>query len=334
MKKIPKKLIRIISIIIILICLYGLSFLLDFSKEDVKYGVTFSPFYAQNELKINWQETYLAILDDLKVDHIRLSAYWNQIESEKGTYDFTDLDWQIAEASKRDINIILAIGRRLPRWPECHDPIWLKDLSPEEIRKPQLDFISTTIYKYKNNPNIKTWQIENEPFLSTFGECPPLDHQLFKDEIRTARSISPKPILVTDSGELNLWINAARTGANIVGTTLYKVVYNKNIGYIKYPLPPLFYYSKGWFIKTFFGTEKVINAELQAEAWHTEEKNLLQMTLEEQFESLDINQFKENIILSRKSGFEEIYLWGAEWWYFLKTERGYDAFWEEAKTLW
>lgn len=333
--KIKGKKIKIVFLsLAVLVMILLLSFLMDFSPKDINWGVTFSPAYAQNELGLNWQETYLAILDDLKVDHIRLSAYWNIIEAERDSYDFGQLDWQINEASKRNVDIILALGRRLPRWPECHDPKWLADLSTEEIGQEQLELVDLVIKRYKNNEHIKLWQIENEPYLGTFGQCPPLDKKVFQQEIALARSLSSKPILITDSGELNLWIRASRTGAEVIGSTLYKVVYNEKIGYIRYPLPPLFYYAKAVLIKTIFKTQLVINSELQAEAWHTEKKDLSQMTWIETSKSMDLKQFQKNVSFAQKAGFEEIYLWGAEWWYFLKTKQGNDILWNEAKKIW
>ena len=333
--KIKGKKINIFLIIIsVLLILYGWSFLFDFSKGDIKWGVTFAPLYAQNELGLNWRETYLAILDDLKVDNIRLSAYWEEIEAERDVYNFENLDWQINEASQRQVNIILAVGRRLPRWPECHDPQWLAELAKEEIGQEQLELIDLVVKRYDKNANIKMWQIENEPFLSTFGQCPPLDEEVFKQEIQLVRNLSAKPILITDSGELNFWIAAAKTGAEVIGSTLYKVVYNQKIGYIRYPIPPLFYSAKVALIKMLFKTERVINSELQAEAWHTEKKNLSQMSRAETDQSMDLKQFRQNISLAKKSGFNEIYLWGAEWWYFLKTDENYPDLWNEAKNLW
>ncbi|MDO8669746.1 MAG: hypothetical protein Q7K65_05695 [Candidatus Buchananbacteria bacterium] len=332
--KIKGKKIIILLAIVVILALCASSFLFNFSKENIKWGVTFSAKYAQDELGLNWQETYLAILDDLKVDNIRLSAYWDSIEIERDNYDFSQLDYQINEASKRNVNIILAVGRRLPRWPECHDPSWLANLSKDEARQEQLELVDLVIKRYDKNENIKSWQIENEPYLGTFGQCPPLDEELFLQEIALAKELSSKPILVTDSGELNFWIKAAKTRAEIIGSTLYRVVYNKKIGYVRYPIPPIFYYAKASFIKHIFKTKSVINSELQTEAWHTAEKDLAQMTAEETAKSMDLKQFKKNVAFAQRAGFDEIYLWGAEWWYFLKVKQDHDEIWNEAKKIW
>ena len=132
--------------------------------DKINFGVTFSQPFAV-KMGLNWPEIYLAILDDLKVRNLRLPAYWPEIEKEKGKYVFNDLDWQISEAGKRDAQVILAIGRKLPRWPECHVPDWARNLSEKEQQKKILLLLSEIIKHYKNSQTIKAWQIENEPFF-------------------------------------------------------------------------------------------------------------------------------------------------------------------------
>lgn len=322
-----------ITAIIFLIILNSL-WRLDLSKDNINWGVTFSQQYAKDELGLNWQETYLAILDDLDIDNIRLSAYWNHNEPQPNEFNFTDLDWQIEQAKARNINIILAVGRRLPRWPECHDPGWIKDMEKNQLEEKQLNFIKTIIERYDNNPSITIWQIENEPFLGVFGECPVLDKNLFQKELDLARSLTSKPIMITDSGELSTWLKAGKQKPEILGSTLYRIVYSPRFGYWQYPLPPVFYAFKSWWIKKFFNVDNVIIAELQAEAWHKEDKNLKQMTQTENNESLSPKQLQKNIDYARQAGFDTIYLWGAEWWYFLLTDRGDDSYWSIAKDLW
>jgi hypothetical protein len=95
-------------------------------RPDVRLGLTFSARYAA-DLGLDWRETYRALLDEIGVRRLRLPVYWDLIEREKGRTDFEDLDWQIAEAKKRGATLILAIGQRVPRWPECHIPAWAKE---------------------------------------------------------------------------------------------------------------------------------------------------------------------------------------------------------------
>src|SRR3989344_1658627 len=95
----------------------GAGWLMDLSRADHRMGLTFSDFYAERELGLDWRETYRAILDELQPDLLRLVAYWNRIETEPATFDFSALDHQISEAERRSIPVILAVGFRTPRWP-------------------------------------------------------------------------------------------------------------------------------------------------------------------------------------------------------------------------
>ncbi|MBI4281658.1 beta-galactosidase [Candidatus Uhrbacteria bacterium] len=307
----------------------------DYSNgREPVWGVTFSKSQAEY-LGLDWKKTYLAALDDLGVRAVRLSVYWNAIEHEQGKYDFTDLDWQIAEATKRHARIILAVGRRLPRWPECHDPVWVSELfmsggGSSAVEAQQFQFVEETIERYKNNPSIAMWQVENEYFLNLFGECPRADKEQFAREIALVRSIDARPILVTDSGELSTWRKPAPFG-DYLGTTMYRVVWNKFIGYWRYTylLPPALYRWKAALVGK--AIDRMIGAELQAEPWAP--NGLLALAPGEYKKSLDAKQFVANIDFARRTGFPEHYLWGVEYWYWLKEKQNDAMLWDAAKRL-
>ena len=75
---------------------------------------------------------------------------------------------------------------------------------------------------------------------------------------------------------------------------------------------------------------KVIITELQGEAWANAPLNTI--SLEKQYRSMDIKKFKNIVIYARRSGFSEIYIWGAEWWYWLKQNNN-SSFWTEAQNI-
>jgi salicylate hydroxylase len=54
---------------------------------DIDASGVFSKFRA-DELGILWKETFISILDDLKVRKFRLSAHWPMIEPQKDNFDF------------------------------------------------------------------------------------------------------------------------------------------------------------------------------------------------------------------------------------------------------
>ena len=118
---------------------------------------------------------------------------------------------------------------------------------------------------------------------------------------------------------------------DIVGTTLYKKVWFKQIGmYVKYPIPPVFYWRKAQIIKKLFN-KKVICVELQAEPFGP--KLLYDSPLEEQKKSMNLNQFRENIDFATKTGLDTFYLWGTEWMYWMKEKQNQPEIWNEAKKL-
>jgi len=297
-------------------------------KKEVIWGVTFSPKRAEN-LGLKWKEVYQQILKDLKVKNLRLSAYWPEIEKKKGIYDFSDLDWQIEKAKEHNVSVILALGLKLPGWPECHLPNWVKEKQKKEREKELLKLIKKIVNRYKDNPIIKYWQVENEPFLSHFGLCPNLDRKFFKKELELVRKLDKRKIIVTESGELSSWIGGARYG-DILGITMYRMVWNKYFKYIRYPWPPIIYYLKGKLIKSLTGLKKIIVIELQAEPWLP--TSVSNISLEKQLEIMNLKKFQETIEYARKSGFDEFYLWGVEWWYWLKVNN-HPEIWNKAKEL-
>ena len=298
-------------------------------SSDIRWGVTFSQKYAES-LGLDARAAYLAILDDLGAKKIPLVAYWDVMEPRPGDFNFRDLDFELREAGARDANVLLVVGMKTPRWPECHIPPWAKALDKkaqqEEIKK----LIAAVVARYKTSSAIWAWQVENEPFFP-FGECPWRDDAFLKDEIALVQSIDPvRPVVVSESGEWSLWTRAAGIG-DIVGTTLYRRVFFDPIqSYIIYPFPPVFYARKAWIIRTFFGKEP-INVELQAEPWA--HRALPELTDEEIEKTMSIAQFRSNVQFAKDTGLQEFYLWGAEWWYFMKEKRNNPAYWDEAQKV-
>ena len=298
--------------------------------EKIIWGVNFSQKHAEG-LGIGWQEVYSALIDDLGAKNIKLATYWDLIEKEEGDYDFTDLDLQIKIAAQKRVKLLLVIGMKSPRWPECHIPEWAKGLDKEEQQEKILSLLEQIVLKYQDSSSIVMWQVENEPFFP-FGECPWVDKEFLKKEIEQVKGLDKKkrPVVISDSGEGSLWISAAKLG-DIVGTTMYRKVWVHQLGiYLTYPLTPNFYWRKAQIIKTFFN-KKVICVELQAEPWGP---NLLyDSPLEEQQKSMDLQKFQEIISFAGKTGLDGFYLWGGEWWYWMKEKQNQPQIWEEAKKL-
>lgn len=326
--RIFKKILVIVVIIVVVIFLY--LFVGSFpSIGDITWGVNFSQKHTQN-FGLDWRETYTALLDDLGARRFKIAAHWDFLEPANNNFQFDDLDWQIEEAQKRKAKILLVIGMKTPRWPECHIPDWAQEIGKEKQQEEILQLLEAVVSRYKDSPAIWAWQIENEPFFP-FGNCPWTDEEFLKQEISLVKSLDNKhPVIISESGEFSFWTKSAKV-ADIVGTTLYrKVWFEPWETYISYPLPAVHYGRKVQLINFFFD-KQVIGVELQAEPWGP--KLLYDSPLEEQRKTMNLEQFKSNIEYAKRTGIKEFYLWGAEWWYWLKEKHQNPEIWIEAKKL-
>lgn len=299
--------------------------------EEQRYGVSFSKLHS-DELGLDWKKTYLAILDDLNVRALRLSAHWPMIEPERDVYNFTELDYQVNEARKRNASVILAVGRKSPGWPECHTPHWVGSMEWEEQKMEIRQYITEVVERYREYPNIAYWQIENEPFLNFARHiCGEPDEEFFEEELALVRAIDPNtPILATDGGEFGLWYKA-HNHADAFGSTMYLYVFTKHIGYWRYPVWGGFFRWKLNMLEAFTkGDKQKLSIEVGLEPWLRQP--IKDTSIEEQLEHMSMERFDEILEVARTSGFDAHYLWGAEWWYYMR-ERGHPEFWNKAKQL-
>ena len=315
---------------IILLILLGFFIFWRAAPEHVTYGVSFSKYHAE-ELKLDWKKVFLAILDDLHVKNFRLSAHWPNIEPKNGSFNFSDLDFQVSEVGKRGASVILAVGRRLPGWPECHEPEWTWEKNDDEKRELILSYITKVVERYKNQQAVKYWQIENEPFLTLYANyyCGTVSNEDFlKKEIALVKKLDPtRKIIITDSGELGLWYKAYRN-ADIFGTSLYLYIWNQYLGPIRYPIPPSFFALKNALMSTLYGSKQSFISELSAEPWLL--RPILETPIEVQLKQMSIERFNKTINFARATGFDTQYLWGAEWWYYMK-QNSHEEFWNAAR---
>jgi len=297
--------------------------------EDIVWGVSFSQKHSQN-MELDWRQAYLALLDDLGAKNIKLAAHWDLIEPQEGVYDFSDLDWQMNEAAKRGAKVMLTIGMKTPRWPECHLPEWAKGVGREKQQEVILQMLEQIVSRYRDHPALALWQVENEP-LFAFGECLWIDKEFLKKEAARVKSLDrgSKRVVISDSGEGSWWFEAARIG-DVVGITMYRKAYFDELNiYVNYPIPPAFYAVKVKIVDLAF-KKRVICGELQAEPWVPGQ---IYDGAGGDGKTMSLAQFRKNIAFAKNTGLGTFYLWGSEWWYWMKTEHNRPEFWQEAKTL-
>ena len=115
--------------------------------------------------------------------------------------------------------------------------------------------------------------------------------------------------------------------ADILGITMYRDVSNPLLGDFHWPITPQWYSKRAWFAEK--QVDKVIVAEFQMEPWYNVPFSSIPVI--EQYDKFGILQFKDNIEFAKNSGFERYYIWGVEWWYYMK-KHNFPIFWETAKT--
>ncbi len=315
-------------LILILILLYVLFWLFSFKKYQVNYGISFNQDHAV-DLGLDWKEVYTEMLNDLKPKYIRVAAMWSDVEEVKNQYDFSNVDFMMDEAQKHGAKAVLVVGQKAPRWPECHVPEWL-DYGQEGSKQHLLGYVEKTVERYKNHPALEIWQVENEPFIRfEFGNCENYDEEAIFDEIDLVRSLdSEHKILVTDSGELSTWWRSSKAG-DLFGTTMYRVVRTPNGMKVSYAwMPAGFYRLKAALYGRTYNDYFV--SELQAEPWFND-SNPTNTSIEEQEKTMDPTRLKKHFKYVEHVGTSRSYLWGVEWWYFMKEVKNDSRYWDIVK---
>lgn len=318
-------------VFVLISSMYGIArwYIWQNNNQPLKVGVTFIPSYARY-YDLDPKQTMRAMIDELNVKQFRLVSYWSEGESQKGQYDFSELDWQFSYAENAGAKISLAIGLRQPRWPECHMPNWAMQLPKEQWQNDLKNYMKATIERYQNSPALESYQLENEFFMTVFGECPDHSRKRLIDEYEFVKKLDPyHPVIISRSNNA-LGIPIGNPRPDEFGVSIYKRVWDKNIlnRYIEYPFPAWFYGFLAGAGKIFTGKDLIIH-ELQAEPWAPTETKIA--TIKEQNKSLDANRLRERFRYGQATGMREMYLWGAEWWYWRKVKFNDDSIWQVSK---
>jgi len=322
------------------------------AAEPVHIGTTFSAKQCRY-LRVNAKETFKEILKT-KFDLIRLSAYWDELEPQEDVYDFSSLDWQIAQTKSKQIPIVLTVGMKAPRWPEYFIPPWVlrrlrlrkgADVSQNAyLRQHTLRFIETVVRRYRDEEAIHYWQVENEPLDRTGPGYWWSGPAFLKQEVQLVRRLDTRgrPIIITAVTYPNpflRWfmylfmrhdtIDEAFGLGDILGVNVYPVVGHR------WFLKKSYYWTSPEERKAYLasilkrptrGKKPVWVTELQAEPW---EPDQLVYTGREPPPTGNPALVQRSVQELRALGINTILLWGAEYWQF-RTAHRRDAHWWDA----
>lgn len=276
----------------------------------------------------------------LGLDRIRLCAYWNEIEPQPGVFDFSTLDWLLEEAHRAKIEVVLAVGMKVPRWPEFHFPKWVSDRyetgageTALDLRSPAvadlaMKFVNEVVNHCRYAPAIKYWQVENEPFtrLEIAGgrflsaafvekEVALVRSRLWQNQkiLLTNAIHLPKPKL---SEDLPAFRDSLMT-ADAVGFNVYTKVPAGNSGRYLEPEPEFWDHLQAWQQQLEHANKESWVAEAQAEPWEPQKLVALDKL---HHASASPRRMQALVDTLARSHYSTVLLWGCEYWYWHKTQ--------------
>ena len=297
--------------------------------KNPTYGVSFSRERSE-EFGLDWKANYIALLDDMQLKHFRLMSYWSSHEKVRGQFDFSDLDWQVNEAAKRGAKVDIVLGLRQPRWPECWEPDWAKQLYGHTWKQALYAYIEIVVNRYKNNPTVQNWQLENEAVNNWFGACQPPDRTRLDEELTLVKRLdSSRPLRMSLSDQHGLPL--ATPVPDQYGFSVYRIVWNTFSPwhfYIVYPTP-IWYHRARAMVIDWIRHKPIFIHELQMEPWGP--KDTRELSITEQNKSMSVEQVSKSVKFARQIGAKDIDMWGGEWWYWRKVHFGDNSIWNTVK---
>lgn len=302
-------------------------------NQPVVLGASFIPDYAES-FGLDPKDTLNAMLSDLKLKQVRLVSYWSDIEPTPGQYDFSTLDWEFALAQKYGVKVSLSIGLRQPRWPECHPPSWADvQAGNESAWEPQLfSFMKTVINRYKDNPSLQDYELENEYFMKVFGTCTDFSRNRLVEEFNLVKGLDPAHPVIISRSDNWVGIPVGQPTPDEFAISVYKRVWDATFThrYFEYPLPAWFYSALAGGEELLSGKDMIIH-ELQAEPWTPKGQPIIDTSIKEQYKSMNPQRLKDRIDYGEATGMKTIDLWGAEWWYYMKVKQHDPGVWNVVK---
>jgi hypothetical protein len=319
-------------------------------RRSAILGTTFSQLQCRY-LDLDYRQTFRQICQ-LGFDRIRLCCYWNEIEPRERHFDFKALDWLLEEAERHQIGVILAVGMKVPRWPEFHFPEWLSERYETGAGRTSLDqrspavadhtlrFVDAVVKHTRHAAAIQYWQIENEPFTHleiTGGRF--LSPNFVKQETELVRRLAlpQQKILLTGSITLpfadfqqdELALQECIAAADAVGINVYSKVPMGQTRYYIEPQPAFWQTLQVWQTRLQQSQKEAWIAEAQAEPW---EPNQLVATNGILHPSSSPQQALALVHQLVNLNYGAILLWGCEYWYWHR-QQGRLFWWEAMQKL-
>jgi hypothetical protein len=124
---------------------------------------------------------------------IRLSASWREVAQ----FGYGHLDWLLGEAERVRQPVLLTVGMKALGWPEFYLPEGMHPCDAA-VQRRAIAHVRDVTLRYRDNPMLMVWQIENEPFNRSGPQALWIPRRVVRAEAEAVRSLDRKrPQLVT-----------------------------------------------------------------------------------------------------------------------------------------
>lgn len=318
------------------------------SAAHARVGFTFSQ-QQTTYMGIAYQDAYHALMG-LRPPIVRLAVYWNRTEPQPRSYDFSVVDWLIANTPPAT-SIILVVGMKAPRWPEFYIPPRFEQANnmPEraqvsddmQLQTALLQFDRAVVLHYRDSPRIAYWQVENEPLDPSGPRQWTIGSEFLAREVGLVRKHDGRhrPVLVNTfvstnparqvpglDGSLARRVHQILSTADILGLDVYPVRAHEVFGQNLFFRWPAFIWQRQ--LRAAHGAaqsagKEVWVSEAQAEPWLVTELVYLRRLPSPEITPSETDFLVEQL---RADGFQTVLLWGAEYWY-MRLQRYGDSHW-------
>src|SRR5262249_1786085 len=154
--------------------------------------------------------------------------------------------------------------------------------------QPQLyKYMQAVVERYKDNPALGDYELENEFFMKVFGECTDFDRDRLVNEFNMVKKWDPRHKIIVSRSDNWVGIPVGQPASDQFAISVYKRVWDNVFThrYFEYPLPPWFYAALAGSEELLSGKDMIIH-ELQAEPWTPNGLEITQISTDEQFKSM------------------------------------------------